>query len=132
MLSIVFTLMIVNSTVTEAQQVQLVRTIKAVAIVESHGDPNAIGDQGLAVGILQIQPVLVADCNRIVGHSHYTLGDRATVAKSVEMFVVYSLHYAPDGPISTWARNWVGGPNGHRKKCTLPYLRRVESVLKRF
>jgi len=111
---------------------RLGRTWAAMAMVESGGDPDAVGDGGLAVGILQIQPVMVAEVNRIVGERRYTLADRWDVRKSVEMFCVYSLHHWPDGTPEQWARGWNGGPAGPRKAATLAYWRRVTCVVENF
>jgi len=124
-------LILMSAAVPDATVEALGRTFAAVAMVESGGDPNCKnGDAGLAVGILQIQPIMVRDCNRILGREEYTLADRRNVSKSVEMWCIYSLHYYPNGTPEQWARAWNGGPDGPRQKCTLPYWRKVESNLK--
>jgi len=105
------------------------RTVAAIGMVESGWDVSAVGDGGLAVGILQIQPVLVADVNRIVGSQEFSLADRLSVSRSIQMFVIYSLHYYPRGGPEQWARAWVAGPRGPQKACSLPYWRRVQSEL---
>jgi len=110
---------------------RLGRTWAAMAIVESGGDPRAVGDGGRAAGILQIQPVMVAEVNRIVGETRYTLADRLDVRRSVEMFCVYSLHYWPEGTSEQWARGWNGGPDGPQKAATQGYWRRVSVLLEK-
>lgn len=61
--------------------------IKALIWVESKGDSNAVGSSD-DVGVLQVTPVLVQECNRILGNTYYKLEDRRDSLKSVEMFNV--------------------------------------------
>ncbi len=105
------------------------RVLPAIEMVESSGRANAVGDGGKAVGILQIRPVMVEDVNRILGEDRYTLADRLDPAKSREMFRVYSDHYAKCGDAEKVARNWNGGPRGHRKAATLAYWRKVDQAM---
>ena len=54
--------------------------IEAIIKVESNGNPNARNGNGKCVGILQITPVLVKECNNILkgmkSAKRYTLNDR--------------------------------------------------------
>lgn len=102
--------------------------LPAIEQVESGGRADAVGDGGKAVGILQIHPIMVEDCNRIVGEKRFTLADRLDPAKSREMFRVYSDHYAK-GDVEKAARNWNGGPNGHKKSATLAYWSKVKAAM---
>lgn len=110
------------------------KVLPAIEQVESGGDANAIGDNGLAVGILQIHPVMVDDCNRIAKakglNLTFTLADRKDPAKSRQMFRVYSDHYSA-GSCEKIARNWNGGPKGHTKNATLPYWAKVRKAMGR-
>lgn len=104
---------------------------EAICLVESNNSPTAVGDDGRAVGIAQIWPILVDDVNRIAGTS-YTYEDRWSVAKSGEMFRIYSEHYAShhnDHSPEGIARRWNGGPDGHTQTATEPYWARVRQVL---
>ena len=100
--------------------------IDALIRVESNGRDNAIGDNGKAVGCLQIWPDIVTDVNRI-SNKKFTLNDRYDRNKSIEMFKIYIGHYAVERRIGRSvtnqdiARIWNGGPNGWRKKSTLGY-----------
>jgi hypothetical protein len=105
------------------------RVLPAIEMVESSGRADAVGDGGKAVGILQIHPIMVEDVNRILGQDRYTLADRLDPAKSREMFRVYSDHYARCGDAEKVARNWNGGPRGHRKAATVAYWRKVERAM---
>lgn len=132
MVSVAILMSVVNVSLSDAQVNALVKTLLAVAMVESGGDPCAIGDGGRAVGILQIHPIMVADVNRIVGQQQrYTLADRRDVRKSVEMFVVYCLHYWPEGGPEQWARGWNGGPDGPQQSETGGYWRKVKAEIAR-
>ena len=54
--------------------------VEAVIWRESRGDSNAIGDNGKAVGVLQIHPIMVREANRILAmngkENSYTYDDR--------------------------------------------------------
>ena len=101
------------------------RLLPAIEHVESSGRADAVGDGGKAVGILQIHPVMVADCNRIVGEDRWTLDDRKDAVKSRAMFRTYSDHYSKDASDEVIARRWNSGPRGDRKKATEGYWNKV-------
>ena len=46
--------------------------LEALCLVESGGDPNAVGDNSEALGILQIHRVYVDDVNRILHDDIYS------------------------------------------------------------
>lgn len=106
--------------------------------VESNNNPDAIGDHGKAVGVLQIHPVCVEDVNRITG-KHYTLEDRRDRSKSVEMCSAYLMHYGTAYELRTGqkatpevlARIWNGGPRGYSKASTLAYWVKVRRAMER-
>ena len=104
--------------------------ILALIMVESGGDPNAIGDKGLAVGVLQIHPIMVRDVNRILGKDKYSLDDRYDRDKSIQMCKVYLTHYGKDKTTEQLARIWNGGPRGHLKEATKKYWIKVRRELK--
>lgn len=91
--------------------------------VDARGSPND-------VGILQITPIMVAECNRIVGESRFKLSDRLDKEKSEQMFWAYSAYWAErskDWTFEGIARRWNGGPDGHRKPATRKYWDRVSA-----
>ena len=106
------------------------RLLPAIEHVESSGRADAVGDGGKAVGILQIHPVMVADCNRIVGEDRWTLDDRTDAVKSRAMFRTYSDHYSKDASDEVIARRWQGGPRGDRRKATEAYWPRVQRAMR--
>lgn len=74
--------------------------IQALIIVESEGDPHAVGKTN-DLGILQITPIYVKEVNRILKEERYDLSDRTNIYKSLEMFEVYQEHHNPDKDILT-------------------------------
>jgi hypothetical protein len=120
---------IILSVVSLTEPVNKVNLINAIAQVESSGNPNAVGDNGLAVGILQIHPITVKDANRILGREKFKLEDRKSVEKSIEIFYTITNHYTPDWNPEKVARRWNGGPKGDTKQATLGYWNKVRSLI---
>lgn len=116
---------------TKKMNTALALLFSAIVAVESNGNPNAVGDNGRAVGPAQIWEITVRDVNRIAG-TRYTLADRHDLTKSAEMFRLYTDHYGRryGMPISdeVRARVWNGGPNGPRNPATIKYWRKVRAA----
>ena len=112
----------------------------SIVWVESKGNANAKSKDG-SVGIIQIKPVMVKEVNRICKiqglDKKFTLADRKNPEKSAEMFWIYQEFYNPDinkdslskEDMEIMARKWNGGPNGHKKKATKKYWRKVSKRL---
>ena len=108
----------------------------SIVWVESKGNANAKSRDG-SVGIIQIKPVMVKEVNRICKirglDKKFTLADRKNPRKSAEMFWIYQEFYNPDinrdslsrEDMEIMARKWNGGPEGHRKKATRKYWKKV-------
>ena len=62
--------------------------IDAIIEVESEGKADAVDKSGKSCGIMQITPILVEECNRILelknNGKRYTMKDRFSVRKSKE------------------------------------------------
>jgi soluble lytic murein transglycosylase-like protein len=103
--------------------------IAAIIQVESGGDTLAYNSKEDAVGCLQIRPIMVREVNRLVGKDSFTLSDRWSKVKSIQMFNILRSHLkgASDEEI---ARTWNGGYNGHNKQGTLKYWQKVRNNLK--
>lgn len=69
------------------------KLLHALKMAESGCKSDAIGDNGKAVGILQLHKVYVDDANRIVGCKKYTYNDRYDARKSEEMTKIVLTHY---------------------------------------
>lgn len=105
--------------------------LAALIAVESGGDCKAIGDKGRSIGCLQITSACVADVNRIYG-THYRWPDDCFDRKSsIEICVAYLTHYGGKSKsLEKVARQWNGGPKGHRNPETIAYWRKVKQQLK--
>ena len=103
------------------------RLIDALVHVESNGETHLVGDNGKAVGPLQIHREVVDDVNRAY-RTQYTYSDRRCPSKSREICRKYLiLHGGSRATNEKYARIWNGGPKGHRKRATLSYWRKVKS-----
>ena len=107
----------------------LTNLITALIAVESSGNDLAIGDNGRAVGPLQIHRGVVLDVNRITG-SHYRHQDMTNRAAARAVCQAYLTHYGRGATTEQLARRWNGGPTGDRKTATVAYWRRVQKVIK--
>jgi hypothetical protein len=108
----------------------LTNLISALIAVESGGRDSAIGDQGRAIGPLQIHRAVVTDVNRITG-AHYRHSEMTNRTIARKVCQAYLEHYARGATDEQAARRWNGGPTGDRKTATLGYWRKVEAQLKK-
>lgn len=103
------------------------------AIIQLESKGNALVVNGPYVGVLQISPVLVKECNNILrsrgSSKRYTLSDRFSVTKSKEMFVIIQSFHNPLNSIEKGIRLWSGGIKYDIKK-TQKYLTRVLKLLR--
>jgi hypothetical protein len=108
------------------------KVIDAIIMVESEGNPNA--RSGNSVGVMQITPILVADCNQILrsrkSKRRYTLSDRFSIKKSKEMFLLYQSKYNPNNNVEKAIRSWNGG-NNYSVRTTQRYYEKVKAVMNR-
>jgi hypothetical protein len=107
------------------------KVINAIAMVESKGNASAKSKD--CVGLLQIRPVLVNDCNEYLklkkSNKRYTLKDRLNPNKSKEMFILYQKRYNPTNNIEKAIRLWNGGCR-YSKAKTEKYYRKTLKYLK--
>jgi hypothetical protein len=108
----------------------LTNLISALIAVESGGNDLAIGDQGRAIGPLQIHRAVVTDVNRFTG-SHYRHQDMTNRAAARAVCQAYLEHYGRGATTEQLARLWNGGPTGDRKTATMGYWRKVDAQLKK-
>jgi len=107
----------------------LTNLITALIAVESSGNDLAIGDQGRAIGCLQIHRAVVLDVNRITG-SHYRHQDMTNRVQARAVCQAYLTHYGRGATTEQLARRWNGGPTGDRKPATVAYWLKVQRNLK--
>ena len=86
--------------------------------IESEGNPMAVGDNGRAIGLLQIWPIMIDEINRLVKEERYSLEDRWDSLKSIEMFITYQEIVNPEWEEELAARRWNGGIRGERNPKT--------------
>ena len=103
----------------------------AIIQVESEGNPKAVS--GNSVGVMQITPILVKDCNDILkkqkSKKRYTMADRYSVAKSKEMFLLIQKYYNPENSIEKAIRSWNGGVK-YSVRATNRYYKKVMAMMK--
>ena len=104
--------------------------IEAIIWVESKGDTLAYNKSEEALGCLQIRPIMLREVNRLLAKNSikkvYTLKDRTSRSKSIEMFNVIRGHI--NNPTNERiARTWNGGYN--YGESTLKYWNKVKSRL---
>jgi hypothetical protein len=97
--------------------------LKAMAFVESSGNPFAYNDKEGAVGLYQIRQIRIDDYQRITG-IHYNLSEMFEVAKAEKVINFYCNLYGVYR-IDEFIKAWNGsGPK------TIKYLALVKSHLK--
>lgn len=91
----------------------MIEIIIAILIsIESGGNASAVGDNGKAVGILQIHPIMVREVNRISG-SHYIYKDRLNPERSKEMCRIFLNHQ-----IKRWEKRYGSKPTAVQLACS--------------
>ena len=89
---------------------------KALIWAESKGYSKAVGSNN-DVGVLQITPILLRDCNRILEMEIFKLEDRLDSLKSVEMFNIIQDHYNPQHDYHWALKLWnSGAPLSYHRK----------------
>jgi len=122
--------------------------LAALIAVESGGDVKAVGDNGKAVGCLQIHPVMVHECNRILerkfgphkeGAFKFKLKHRQWESTSRNMAIIYlrywgDHYYHKHGEkpgYEVYAKLWNAGPKGYKKDATERYWQKVKREMER-
>jgi len=108
--------------------------LAALVAVESSGDPDAIGDNGLAFGCLQLHAAYVQDAAEFAGEN-WTHEDAFNPVLARKIVRAYMARYATQKRLgreptySDVARIHNGGPGGSWKPATLPYWLKVKKEL---
>ena len=123
-MKIILTATIILSTLTtvSAKDVNIHDVINTLSQIESNHTSDAIGDNGKAVGILQIHKCLVDDVNRITKSKNFTYAQRLKPAYSRLMARIYLKHYSKsfkkrfkrNPKASELAMMWNGGGQYYR------------------
>ena len=100
--------------------------MEAIIQVESGGNPRAVS--GNSVGVMQITPICVKECNIILkkrgSDLRYTMNDRYDVKKSKEMFLLIQSYHNKSNNVEKAIRSWNGGPN-YSIRATNRYYEKV-------
>ena len=103
----------------------------AIIQVESGGNAKAVS--GNSVGVMQITPILVKECNLILKKWNkklrYTLADRYSLEKSKEMFLLIQSFHNPENNVEKAIRSWNGGPK-YSVRATNRYYKKVMNKMK--
>jgi len=118
------------------QSAEILVLITAMIHVESGGDPNAIGDNGQAHGVLQIHQIYLDDIIKNEG-TEYTLEDIKDEAHARMACWEYLHHWCErlkkdtgrEPTLEDAARIHNGGPNGYYEECTEQYWGKVQLAL---
>lgn len=113
--------------------------LAAIAVVESGGNPAAVGDRGRSVGAYQIQAICVADVNRIHGTDYRWPEDARNPVTAAAIARTYLEHWTAvytrrtGDPVTpeVAARIWNGGPRGYERAATVNYWQKVEKELEK-
>jgi len=115
----------------------LASLIAALILVESGGNSNAVGDQGRAIGVLQVHRAVVTDVNRLYGtkYSHQQMANPVKARQVAALYLqywgrAYERQTGKRPSPEVLARIWNGGPTGWQKKSTLPYWRKVRQRIR--
>ena len=103
--------------------------ITVLIAVESSGNDMAVGDNGRALGPLQIHRAVVLDVNRITG-SNYRHSEMTNRVAALAVCEAYLKAYGKGASTEQLARRWNGGPTGDRKPATEAYWAKVKKHLK--
>lgn len=107
------------------------KVINAIVQVESRGNVQAVN--GKSVGPMQITPIFVEECNRILSMKNskkrYTLSDRIDLQKSKEMFLLFQEKYNPTNNIEWAIRAWNGGIR-FKNASTNSYYKKVMAAMR--
>jgi len=121
-------LLMTMQTARAAENDDLESLLDAIAHVESNNNPDAVGDNGRAIGSYQIHHRYWQDGIRILGVD-WKYRDARNPQKARQVVKAYLRYYGKGKGLLDMARIHNGGPNGHKKKATLGYSRKVETIL---
>ena len=97
----------------DADSIKWDNLINAIIEVESEGKIDAVNDASGATGVMQLMPIAIKDCNRIIGKKKYGLNDRYSKDRSIEIFNIIQRHYNPQHDIHKAIK--IQNPNGGKR-----------------
>ena len=113
--------------------------LAAIILVESGGDPNAVGDGGKSLGLMQISRAYYTDAVVQLRHEGLGLtmpGYEVAVKNHFwceTLFRAYMRRYCPrayfTNDYETMARVHNGGPRGAKRQATVAYWQKVKAAM---
>ena len=91
------------------------RLLDAIARIESHGNPNAVGDGGRALGVYQIHRAYWEDGTALLG-VNWPHRDATDPKKARRVVKAYLLHYGRGKSLLEMARIHMAGRTGTKKR----------------
>ena len=134
-LAFVATCGVVNAQPQTQYTAQQEALLDALIQVESNGKDDAVGDNGNAIGCLQIWKIYWTDAveRSGIGGSYKDCYDRAYAKSIVDAYMTRYAREAWTNPkkfdAEKCARIHNGGPKGYRKQATEKYWKKVQKVL---
>ena len=130
-LAVLSLLVMVAATAPRAALTRYAKLLEAIRQVESHGNPNLVGDNGKAIGSFQIWRTYWQDA---VEHDK-TIGGKYEDCKNDEyakrIVLAYWDRYAPKNATNEQlARIHNGGPQGWKNSNTIKYWNKIKKELK--
>lgn len=104
-------------------------------MIESNGDARAVGDDLQSIGMLQMQEAYVQDAAEYA-NENWTHMDALDELTAIRIFRAYMDRYATEErlgrpvTLEDIARIHNGGPNGYKKKSTIPYWNKLKCLMK--
>jgi hypothetical protein len=102
--------------------------LDAIAVVESHDNPGAVGDHGKAIGVYQIHRPYWEEGTDILGVT-WDYRDARDPQKARQVVRAYLSYYGHGRTLLDMARIHNGGPRGCEKAATRAYARKIKQVL---
>lgn len=105
-------------------------------MIESNGNVNAIGDDLKSIGMLQMQEAYVQDAAEYANED-WTHMDALDELTAIRIFRAYMNRYATEErlgrpvTLEDIARIHNGGPNGYKKKSTIPYWNKLKCLMEK-
>jgi hypothetical protein len=107
--------------------------LNALAVVESNGKDDAVGDNGNALGRYQIWEIYWHDaveyCPELGGRYKDVTNKEYAERVVVAYLMRYGRKFITDNDLQSLARIHNGGPKGYKAKATLKYWKKVERAL---
>lgn len=108
------------------------KLINSISYIESRHNPSAVNKKEDAVGYLQIRKIMLREANRILGYEKYTLEDRFSIEKSIEIFITVQKFHNPKLDYKIACMIWNEGSIDTTNINNKPYWKKFKKAYERF